>query len=99
MMREPQPGNEGSWLEDFEIGVWLDTVEDICLRAGNLKRRLEKDNNRVIRMLSNLEQDGTLLKIRNLWKLEPEEDPHLEEELGGAASTCWQAEHKWRGEE
>ena len=67
MMREPQPGNEGSWLGDFEIRVCLDTVEDIFLRAGNLKRRLEKDNNRVIRLLSNLEQDGTLLEIRNLW--------------------------------
>ena len=79
------PDNEGSWLRDFEIGIWLDRVEGICLRAGNLKRRLDKDNERVIRMLSTLEQDGTLLEIRNLWKLEPGEDskdPHLEEGLG-----------------
>jgi hypothetical protein len=60
------PDNEGSWLRDFEIGIRLDTVEGICLRAGNLKRRLDKYKQRFIRMLSNLEQDGTLLEIRNL---------------------------------
>ena len=64
--RGPQPDNECSWLREIEIGIWLDRVEGICLRAGNLKRRLDEDNERVIRMLSTLEQDGTLLEIRNL---------------------------------
>ena len=33
--REPQ-SKEDSWLGDLDVGVWMEAVEGICLRAGNL---------------------------------------------------------------
>jgi hypothetical protein len=62
----------------------LDATEGICLRAGNLMSRLEMDNERVVSMMSNLEQDNLLLQIRNRRQSylgEENEDTHLEEGL------------------
>ena len=67
---------EDSWLGHLDLGALMDAVECICLRAGNLKSRLERENERVVRMMSNLEQDKTLLEIRNLWNLELGEASH-----------------------
>ena len=82
---EDQPVMEDSWLGQIDLGVWLDAAEGICLRAGNLRSRLERDGRRVVRMMASLEQDKPILDIRNLWKMKLEEEreyTHLEVELG-----------------
>ena len=65
---------EDSWFGQIDIGTWMDSAEGICMRAGNLKSRLGRDDNRVARMIDNLEQNKPLLDIKNLWKLEVREE-------------------------
>ena len=72
---------EDDGLGQIDLGAWIYAAEGICLRAGNLRSRLEKDGRRVARLMASLEQDKHLLDIGNLWKLE-QEDTHLEEGLG-----------------
>ena len=36
-------------MEDLDLGGWLERMEGICLRAGKLRKWLEKDSERVIR--------------------------------------------------
>ena len=39
---EPQVVGD-SWLGQIGVGAWMDAAEGICLRAGNLRSRLERD--------------------------------------------------------
>ena len=48
---------EDSWLGQIDLEVWLDAAEGICLRAGNLRSRLERDGSRVATMMASLEQN------------------------------------------
>ena len=60
-------------------------MEGMCLRGGNFRKRLEKDNERVIRMMSNLEQEKILQETQAWWSIRQEEeseDPHMDEGLG-----------------
>ena len=72
-------------MGDLDLGVWLDTMEGICMRAGSLMKRLEKDRERVVRKMDNLEQERILLEMQAWWCTEKEEgneDPHQDEGLG-----------------
>ena len=80
---DPQAVDD-SWLGHLDLASWIDAAEGICLRAGKLKSRLERDDERVVRIMSSLEQDKPHLEITNLWKLELGEgkgDTHMEEGL------------------
>ena len=79
---EPQ---DGDMMEDLDLRGWLERMKGRCLRAGRLRKRLEKDNERVIRMMSNLEQERILLETQDWWSNGQEgenEDSHLDEGLG-----------------
>ena len=40
----------------YDLGICLDRMEDICIRAGRLKKQLEFDKIRVVRRMDTLEQ-------------------------------------------
>jgi hypothetical protein len=56
-------------VEDFDLRGWLDVMEAISLRSGNLRKRWETNTERVIRMKSNLEQDKILLETQDCWNI------------------------------
>jgi hypothetical protein len=46
--------------EEFEMAGWWEMMEGRCVRAGNLKRRLENDRERVLKRMENRNEDALM---------------------------------------
>ena len=65
-----------------DLGICLERMEGICLRAGRLRKHLEFDKMRMVRRMDTLEQDNILMDIHNILD---EQQPGVED--GGGAHT------------
>ena len=59
-----EPGGQEERVDD--LGSCLARMEDICLRAGELRKYLEFDKLRMARRMETLKEDNILLDIRNI---------------------------------
>jgi hypothetical protein len=46
--------------QDFEMAGWWEMMEGRCVRAGNLKRRLENDKKRVLKRMESRKEDALM---------------------------------------
>ena len=60
---------EAAQEEEFGIHEWWKWAEERCIRAGELKRRLETDRNRVLRMMESRSQDLILQDGPGWWRM------------------------------
>ena len=49
-----------------DLGIYLERMEGICMRAGRLRKQLEVDTMRMVRRMDTLEQDNNLMDILNI---------------------------------
>ena len=61
---EESGGGQEEMADD--LGICLERMEGICLRAGRLRKHLEFDNMKMVRRMETLEQDNILMDILNI---------------------------------
>ena len=57
------------------LAGWWQRTEAWSIRAGNLKKRLEKDNERVLRWMEVREEDAVISDISNWLTLSKRQNP------------------------
>ena len=55
--------------EEFEMQGWWKWAEERCIRAGELRRRLETDRNRILRMMECRGEDMILQDGTGWWQM------------------------------
>ena len=61
---EESGGGQEEMADD--LGICLERMEGICIRAGRLRKHLEFDKMRMVRKMDTLEQDNILMDIQNI---------------------------------
>ena len=75
---EESGGGQEEMADD--LGICLERMEGMCMRAGRLRKQLEFDKMRMVRRMDTLEQDNILMDIHNILD---EQQPGVED--GGGA--------------
>jgi hypothetical protein len=75
---EESRGGQEEMTDD--LGICLERMEGICMRAGRRRKQLEFDKMRMVRRMDTLEQDNIMMDIHNILD---ERQPGVED-VGGA---------------